>query len=91
MRESLIEKAVSDYGRSKGWIVWKFRSPANKAVPDRIFLRSEVTFFIEFKATGKKPTKLQLWTHEKLRDQGFKVYVVDDIDQGKQIINSYED
>ena len=34
-------------------------------------------FFIEAKATGKKPGKLQEYIHEKLRKFGFDVIVPD--------------
>jgi hypothetical protein len=45
-------------------------------------------FFIEFKAEGKSPTPAQEREHTRLRQQNVQVYVVDNIDQGKDIINS---
>ena len=41
--------------------------------------------FVEFKAPGKKPTKLQAHTHEKLRKQGYEVYVIDSIEAGAEL------
>lgn len=36
--------------------------------------------FAEIKTTGKKPTKIQTYIHEKLRALGFKVFVIDDLE-----------
>ena len=87
MRESKIEKAVSDYAKARGWVNFKFSSPGQRAVPDRIFMKYGFTFFIEFKATGKHPTKLQRAMITRFIDYGFDVYVVDSIEYGKRIID----
>jgi len=88
MRESLIEKKVSDYAKLLGWLTYKFTSPQNRGVPDRIYFREGVTLLIEFKAPGKTPTKLQQSHIKKLKDQLINVYVVDSIEQGKDIFNA---
>lgn len=36
--------------------------------------------FAEIKTTGKKPTKIQTYIHEKIRALGFKVFVIDDLE-----------
>jgi len=41
---------------------------------------------VEFKAPGKHPTKLQNHIHKKLKDVGFEVHVIDDIDRGKELL-----
>lgn len=71
MLEKTIETAACKWARAAGWIVYKFVSPGNVGVPDRIFLRRGAVVFIEFKATGKKPTKRQLYELERLRAAGF--------------------
>lgn len=88
MLESKIETAVCEYAKKHGFLVYKFTSPNRAAVPDRLFIHptGEVAF-IEFKATGKKPTPAQEREHLRLRGHGVAVYVVDDIDQGKQVID----
>ena len=88
MRESKIETAVCNYAKSKGWLVYKFTSPSRRAVPDRIFLRGGVVFFIEFKATGKELRKQQEKIREKFLSHGISVYKVDDINIGKKIIDN---
>jgi len=89
MRESVIEKKVSDYAKLLGWLSYKFTSPSNRGVPDHIYFREGRTILIEFKAPGKLPTKLQQKHIQRLQDQLIHVYVVDDIEQGKEIFNAY--
>lgn len=86
MLESKIEQAVTKYALSQGWLSYKFVSPANRSVPDRIYLKEGRVIFIEFKATGKKPSKLQTYTHLKFTDHGFPVYVIDNIEDGKHLM-----
>jgi hypothetical protein len=88
--EKQIEKAVCDYAKEKGCLVYKFSSPGHAAVPDRMFiLPGGKMFMIEFKASGKKPTPSQSREHLRLKESGIPVYVVDDIDQGNTILDSY--
>jgi hypothetical protein len=89
MRESLIEKKVSDYAKLLGWLTYKFTSPSCRGVCDRIYFKSGITILIEFKQLGKKPTKLQLQHINKLKNELIPVYVVDSVEQGKDIFNDY--
>lgn len=82
MRESYIEKKVTEHAVSKGWLSYKFSSPARRAVPDRIYFKKGRVKLGEFKATGKKATKAQRYEHEKLRAQGIEVHVIDNIEEG---------
>jgi VRR-NUC domain protein len=43
--------------------------------------------FVELKAPGKKPRPLQLARYRLLRRLGFKVYVIDGIEQIDRILN----
>jgi hypothetical protein len=85
--ENKIESKVREYALSLGFLVYKFTSPARAAVPDRLFIYKGKHFFIEFKATGKKPTPAQEREHAKLRGGGATVFVVDDINKGKFILD----
>lgn len=92
MRERSIEKSVCRYAVRRGLRERKYTSPGRRGVPDRLLWIPNTTpfprvFYIEFKATGEEPTKLQLKEHERLRADGFTVYVCDDIEEGKQIID----
>jgi hypothetical protein len=85
--ESTIEKAVCKHAKLSDWLVYKFSSPAQRGVPDRVFLKAGRVVFVEFKATGKKATKQQIATHEKIREQGFDVFVIDNLEVGKALFN----
>lgn len=88
MLERDIEKRVKDYARSKGWLAYKFTSPGHAFVPDGILISPKgVVIFIEFKQSGKKPTAGQLREHERLRSQNCLIYLVDNVEYGKEIIN----
>ena len=89
MLENQIETKVCAYAKSLGWLHYKFKSMSNKAVPDRIFIKGGVVLFVEFKAKGKRPTKLQTKVHEQFRAQGMNVCVIDDVESGKEIINHF--
>lgn len=45
-------------------------------------------FFIEFKAPGKDLTPLQEERVKRLRKLGHRVYVVDNVDVGKEVIDT---
>lgn len=85
--EKDIESAVCKYARELGMLEYKFTSPARRHVPDRIFLYGGKTFFIEFKRKGEKPTKAQAIEHAKMRERGAVVFVVDNVEDGKGVIN----
>ncbi len=85
--EKHIEQHVCDYAKSKGILCYKFTSPANRSVCDRIFMYNGFVFFIEFKAFGKKPTPSQNKHHQLLAKTGVTVYVVDSVTLGKEIID----
>ena len=86
--EKQIEAKVCDYAKTKNVLVYKFTSPARAAVPDRMFVRPDgVIFFIEFKRGGQKPTDAQEREHNRLRDHKVNVFVVDNVDSGKLVID----
>lgn len=87
MKESAIEKIVSDYAREKGWLCYKFVSPASRGVPDRIYMRDGTMHFIEFKAPGGRLTTLQRKRIADIQFAGFHVYVVESVELGKALFN----
>lgn len=80
MRERTIEKHLCDRVHRAGGMCVKFIPTAFAGFPDRIVLlpKAKITF-VELKAPGKKPTKLQCFVHERLRAMGFRVLVLDSI------------
>ena len=85
MRESYIERKVTEYARKQGWISYKWVSPSHRGVPDRQYFKAGVLIIIEFKAPGKRPPKLQQSVHRDLAAEGFQVHVIDSIDAGKKL------
>ena len=80
--EKKIEKEWNKAAESNGWIQYKFQSPQNSGVPDRIYFRDGVCFMIEFKRKNKEPTELQQKVHKKIREKGgMRIYVIDRIDK----------
>jgi Holliday junction resolvase len=78
MRESRLEAKISKYAKSKGCLSYKWSSPSQRGVPDRIIVAPNgKVLFLEVKALGEKPTKLQLHEIAKLTAQGCTAYWVD--------------
>lgn len=80
IRERDIEAKVVKWAKGNGWLTYKFVSPSQRGVPDRIFIKDGHVVFIEFKAPGKKPTPLQAHTIKKLREAECEVHVCDDVE-----------
>ena len=88
MIEKEIEGKVCDYARSKGVLAYKFTSPARAAVPDRLFIAPDGrVWFCEFKREGAKPTPAQEREHTRLREQKVNVFVIDNVIEGKNMID----
>jgi hypothetical protein len=78
MREKNIETYLRDRVREAGGWAPKWVSPGNNGVPDRIVIMpGSRIVFVELKAPGKKPTALQQYQHDRLRDLGQLVVVID--------------
>ena len=88
MLESLVEKTVVEYARTRGWAVYKWSSPGVKGVHDDIFFKNGVAFTIEFKAPGKKATKSQRLCAETLFAAGIFSTCVDEIYKGKKLVDT---
>lgn len=87
MLESEIEKGVTAYAISKGWLAYKWVSPGHRGVPDRLYFKNGGIKIVEFKSAGKKPTVMQKLVHQKLEKENFKVDVIDDLCQGKKLFD----
>lgn len=78
MRESEIESYLRDRVRAVGGKAYKFVSPGNAGVPDRlVLLPGGRVVFAELKAPGKTSTPLQAAQQRKIAGLGFRVYVID--------------
>ena len=78
MRERSVETYLREQVRRAGGIAYKWVSPGNNGVPDRIVIMpGGRVVFVELKAPGRKPTQLQQYQHECLRALGCDVRVID--------------
>ena len=90
-REKEIEEKLRLSVKAHGGIALKFTSPGFDGMPDRlILLPNGKMAFAELKSPGKKPRPLQLARHRLLRRFGFKVYVIDGIEQIGGIIDEIQ-
>ena len=88
MNEKFIEQKLATAVKTKGGIAPKFVSPSFAGMPDRLVLLPGGVFaFAELKAPGMKPRALQLARHRLLKDLGFKVYVIDGIEQIEEVLS----
>lgn len=86
LRERDIETHLRNEIKKIGGKAYKWESPGNAGVPDRIiFLPNGQVHLVELKAPGKKPTALQLAQHRKLALLGQQVYVLD----SKEAVNGF--
>ena len=87
MREKKIEQKLVTAVKKHGGICPKFVSPGFDGMPDRLLLLPHGRFaFVEVKAPNQKPRPLQLSRHRLLRRVGFRVYVLDALEDIDKII-----
>lgn len=91
MREKTLEQKLIKEVRQSGGLALKFLSPNFNGVPDRLLLfPGGRMVFCEVKVPGQKPRPLQEHRIAQLRALGFKVYVLDDVEQIGGIINEIQ-
>ena len=84
MREKEIEQYLVKKVKEIGGKAFKFTSPGNNGVPDRmVCLPGGRIFFVELKAPGGKTRPDQNNQIKKLHDLGCEVFVIDN----KETIN----
>ena len=82
MNEKFIERKLVTAVKGRGGIAPKFVSPGFAGMPDRLLLLPHgVCAFAELKAPGMHPRALQVARHRMLKELGFRVYVIDEIEQ----------
>ena len=82
MREAEIERKLTSAVKARGGLCPKFVSPGWDGAPDRIALLPGARMaFVELKAPGKTLRPLQRRRREQLERLGFRVFVVDGVEQ----------
>lgn len=88
--EAQLEKKTVKVLRDKGFLVYKFRSPANSGVPDDFLLSDGGGIvFMEFKSpTGKgRLSPLQEICIKKIRDKGHTVFIIASVAAAEMFID----
>lgn len=92
MREKIVEQKLVRAVKAMGGIAPKFTSPGMAGMPDRLILLPDGKMgFAELKAPGKKPRPIQIARISQLRRLGFKVYVVDGVEQIGSVLDDIEE
>lgn len=92
VREKDIETYLRNEVKKAGGKAFKFESPGNDGVPDRLVIFPDNRiYFVELKAPGKKPRPLQLKQMRDLEKLGCKVGVIDSKDKVNNFIRNVID
>lgn len=85
--ENKIERYLQDQCAKRDWLCYKFASPSNAGVPDRIVIGAGQVIFVELKRPGGKPRKLQKLVHARMRARGATVCVCDTQDSVDELLD----
>lgn len=86
--EKVFERELSKFVEEREGMAVKLLSQFIKGLPDRMFLlHGGIVVFVEFKSTGKKPTRIQSYIHKRIRALGFPVLVVDSVESYEEARN----
>lgn len=85
MLESIIEKFCTKYAVKSGWLAMKATGKRGKS--DHIYHKNSFTFYIEYKATGKKATPQQKKRAKELQSSGIVSRCYDDIQNAQIFID----
>lgn len=76
--EKTLERRLAAEVRRLGGMAVKQTAQYHRGLPDRIVLMPHgLTYFVELKSTGRRPTDLQRTTIAELAGLGFPVRVID--------------
>lgn len=92
MLESKIEVWLNDQVKKLGGKSYKFVSPGNPGVPDRIYLmQNGRIYFVELKRVIGKLSASQIWQREQFHQMGVEVKIIYGMDQAKEFIEELKD
>lgn len=89
--EAYIESKVCHYAKGKGWRNRKMQFIGRRGCPDRWFKRTNGQLvIIEFKDANGKLSPHQRREINWLKDHGFDVYVIDNVEAGFAVFDAYD-
>lgn len=87
MKESQIEKSLTERVKARGGLSYKFTSPMSPGVPDRILiLPGGRTVYVELKTEVGRLAKIQEWQISEMRKRGVDVRVCKGIEAIKDLV-----
>lgn len=87
--EKVVERKLVEAVKANSGMCIKLLCDQLTGLPDRMCLfPNHKIVFVELKTTGRKPKRIQLFMHDKLRALGFRVEVIDSIEGVEQFINN---
>lgn len=79
--EKVVERKLVEAVKSNGGMCIKLLCDQLIGLPDRMCLfPGHKMVFVELKTTGRKPKRIQMYMHNKLRALGFRVEVIDTVE-----------
>lgn len=92
MRERDIEQWLRRQIESMGGQAFKFTSPGNDGVPDRLaILPGGLIYFIELKTNRGRLTRLQVWQQNRLTALGCRVRTIKGKAEAEALIEEVRD
>lgn len=90
--ESKIEAWLNDQIKNMGGKSYKFVSPGNPGVPDRIYLLPDGrVYFVELKRIIGKLSNVQVWQRDQFKQMGADIRVIYGMEQAKEFIKELKD
>lgn len=87
MKESDIEARLVRAVKAKGGLCYKFVSPGNPGVPDRIVITPDGrTIYVELKTEVGRLSSLQKWQRAEMEKRGAEVRVLKGLEQVKEFV-----
>lgn len=87
--EKVVERKLVELVKINGGMCIKLLCDQLIGLPDRMCLfPGHKIVFVELKTTGRKPRRIQVFMHNKLRALGFRVEVIDTVES---VINFVDD
>lgn len=87
--EKVVERKLVEAVKANGGMCIKLLCDQLTGLPDRMCLfPNHKIVFVELKTTGRKPKRIQLFIHDKLRALGFRVEIIDTVKGVNDFINT---
>jgi len=87
MTESQIEQKLGEMVKERGGLYYKFNSPGNPGVPDRIIITPDGrTIYVELKTAVGSLRRIQQWQIAEMKKRNADVRVIKGLAAAKEFI-----